>query len=229
MQVQISSSQLTPAIPWCVSCVITRQHTGRPGHCCSGLGGLANCLLYVCLSAPQINVAWLERGLSVDNPIIFSEPGPLNSLLPGQMWRSPVRCSRVTKGWPDQRCFNKASNVCLFVMGAGWNPLRGPCLGACIWRLMKANCSIAPSNAPAGWGIWGKRMHIPWQTGHHWGSHLWGSTFKCYKRLMRWEHPKCEAWIAHHAPVIASNKGINHSTPLIWTPTRCLLKSLKNS
>lgn len=116
-----------------------RQHTGRPGQCCSGLGGLANCFLYVCPSAPQINVAWLERGLSVDNPIIFSEPGPLNSLLPGQMWRSPVRCSRVTKGWPDQRCFNKASNVCLFVTGAGWNPLRGLCCGAIFedeWKLI---------------------------------------------------------------------------------------------
>lgn len=54
---QCRFKSLTPAIPWCVSDVITRQHCGRGGQCCSGLGGLANCLFYVCLSAPQINVA----------------------------------------------------------------------------------------------------------------------------------------------------------------------------
>lgn len=54
---QCKFKSLTPTIPRCVSGVITRQHAGQCGQCCPGLGGLANCLLYVCLSAPQINVA----------------------------------------------------------------------------------------------------------------------------------------------------------------------------
>lgn len=86
---------------------------------CSGLSGFTNCVLYVCLSATWINVACLDCGLSVYSPIIFSKPGPLNSLLPGQTCWSHVCCSCVTESWPGQNCLNEASNIFLLVTGLG--------------------------------------------------------------------------------------------------------------
>lgn len=116
-QVHISISQQTPYIPSCALCVKTCQHTGCPGQCCSGLSGLTNCLVYVCLSLTWINLAWLDYGLSVCYPIIFPEPRPLNPLLLGQTCRSHVCCSCVTEGWTGQYCFNEAGDICLLVAG----------------------------------------------------------------------------------------------------------------
>lgn len=57
----ISISLQTLYIPWWVLDVKTCQHSGWPGQFCSGLTGLTNCLVYVCLSAGCINLepAWL--------------------------------------------------------------------------------------------------------------------------------------------------------------------------
>lgn len=98
----------TPYIPRSVLGVRTCQHAGWPGQCCSGLTGLTNCLVYVCLSASWINLAWLDHGLSVCCPIIFPTPGPLNSPLPGQTCCSHVCCSCVTEGCPGQSCLCEA-------------------------------------------------------------------------------------------------------------------------
>lgn len=118
-QFHISISELTLYIPWCVVDVKTCQHTGWPIQSCFGLTGLANCLVHVCLFASWINLAWLDCGLSVCCPIIFPEPGPLNSLLPGQTCRSHVCCSGVTEGWSGQYCFNEAQDISLLMASLG--------------------------------------------------------------------------------------------------------------
>lgn len=98
--------------PQCLLLVKACQHNGWPRQCCFGLSGHTNCLVYICLFATWINLAWLNCGLSVCWPIIFLEPGPLNSPLLGQTCRSRVGCSSVTEGWTGQCCFTEAQNIC---------------------------------------------------------------------------------------------------------------------
>lgn len=96
------------------------------GQCYSGLSGLTNCLVYVCLSATWTNLSWLDSGLSFCCPIIFPEPGPLNSLLLGQTCLSHVYCSCVIEGWPGQHCFYEDRDTYLLVSGVGcWKDLYG--------------------------------------------------------------------------------------------------------
>ncbi len=118
-QFHIFISQQTLYIPWCVLGVKTCQHTGWPGQYCCGLTGLTNCLVYVCLSAAWINLAWLDYGLSVCYPIIFPKPGPLNSLLLGQTSRSHVCCSCVTEGYGSvsTASMRQGMSACLWL---GW-------------------------------------------------------------------------------------------------------------
>lgn len=110
-----------PYTPMCVLGVRTCQCAPWLGQWCPGLSGLTNCLVYVILSATGINVAWLDCGQSVCNPIIFSKPRPFEPpccsadmkipcVLLLRHWRLPWS---VKSQWGPQ-CLTEQPGLCVW-------------------------------------------------------------------------------------------------------------------